>query len=110
MSQQPPKQTSDNRHQPAIVKDNNRLSNDLRIAYQQIYDIHDAHQETVKQLQQARAELENLKQRFAGPYPPGNGPLDSVLVGLPVQPIDASALADGATLKFSKKTGNFVVS
>lgn len=105
MSQQPP-----NRHQPAIVKDNNRLSNDLRIAYQQIYAIHDAHQETVKQLQLARADLENLKQRFSGPYPPGGGPVDTTLLGLPVQPIDASALADGATLKFSKKTGNFVVS
>lgn len=42
----------------------------------------------------------------AGP-PPGNGPSDTMLLGLRVQPVDASTLADGATLQYDKAAGNF---
>ncbi len=46
-------------------------------------------------------------QTQAGKFPPGSGPADSVLLGLPVQPIDAATLADGATLTWDKKAGVF---
>jgi len=39
--------------------------------------------------------------------PAGSGPSDSMLLGLRVAPVDVQTLADGATLKFSKKDGNF---
>lgn len=45
----------------------------------------------------------------SGP-PPGSGPTDSMLLGLPVTPVDSQTLTDGATLKFSKKTGTFTFS
>jgi hypothetical protein len=43
----------------------------------------------------------------SGP-PPGSGPTDTMLLGLHVAPVDTTTLADGATLKYSKKNGNFV--
>ena len=39
--------------------------------------------------------------------PPGSGPADTMLLGLPVAPADPQSLANGATLKFNKKTGSF---
>ena len=42
----------------------------------------------------------------SGP-PPGSGPADSMLLGLPVVPVDTNTLANGATLKFVKTNGNF---
>ena len=38
---------------------------------------------------------------------PMQGPADTMLLGLRVAPVDTQTLADGATLKFSKKNGNF---
>ena len=42
----------------------------------------------------------------SGP-PPGCGPADSQICGLRVAPVDTKALANGATLKFNKNSGNF---
>ena len=42
----------------------------------------------------------------AGP-PPGSGPTDTQILGLHVLPINPSTLANGATLKYVKKSGNF---
>ena len=42
----------------------------------------------------------------SGP-PPGSGPTDTQLLGLRVAPVDVQTLADGAALKFDKKSGNF---
>lgn len=39
--------------------------------------------------------------------PPGSGPADTMLLGLPVAPVDTATLANGATLKFVKAAGNF---
>ena len=37
----------------------------------------------------------------------GNGPSDTKLLGLYVQPVDVTQLANGATLKFDKKNESF---
>jgi len=42
-----------------------------------------------------------------GPFPAGTGPTDSLLLGLHVGPADTSTLANGATLKYVKASGNF---
>lgn len=41
----------------------------------------------------------------SGP-PPGSGPVDSMLVGLHVAPIDTQSLADNSVLSFTKRDGN----
>lgn len=43
-------------------------------------------------------------------FPPGSGPIDTMLLGLYVQPIDTQTLADGATLKWNKASGTFIFS
>ena len=45
-------------------------------------------------------------EKKSGP-PLGSGPTDTQICGLFVQPVDTSTLADGATLKFDKKSGTF---
>ena len=42
-----------------------------------------------------------------GPFPAGSGPTDTILLGLHVGPADTSTLANGATLKYVKASGNF---
>lgn len=46
----------------------------------------------------------------AGTFPPGSGPADSYLLGLPVTPVDVETLADGATLKYVAKQRTFTFS
>ena len=48
--------------------------------------------------------------KAAGPFPPGSGPADSYLLGLPVTPVDVETLADGATLKYVAKQRTFTFS
>lgn len=43
----------------------------------------------------------------ASASPPGSGPADTQLLGLPVAPIDADRLANGATLKWNASKRNF---
>lgn len=45
-------------------------------------------------------------QKPKGP-PPGSGPTDTQICGLRVQPVNPQTLANGATLKWNKATGNF---
>lgn len=40
-------------------------------------------------------------------FPPGSGPADSMLLGLPVSPADTSTLVDGTKLTFVKAQGVF---
>ena len=77
----------------------------LQMAFKQLLDQHyalvDAHASTVEQLKSAQATVARMQQ---GPGR-GNGPADSVLLGVLVQPADFGTLADGATLKWDKKSG-----
>jgi len=77
------------------------LERTIRQMLAQHYDLQD-------QLDAAREQLAKpqLAPSKSG-TPPGSGPADSMLLGLRVAPVDTASLADGATLKFSKKNGNF---
>ena len=44
----------------------------------------------------------------AKPFPPGSGPSDTVLLGLPVTPVDVQTLADGVKLTYSAKQRCFI--
>lgn len=78
----------------------------LMMVFKQVLDQHyalrDAHAETLRQLHQLRAQVNAPQPRF----PRGSGPTDTIVLGLPVQPIDTQQLADGAALKFEKATGS----
>ena len=39
--------------------------------------------------------------------PPGSGPIDSMILGLRVQPVAPNSLADGTVLTYVKASGNF---
>lgn len=78
----------------------------LQLAFKQLlaqhYELRDAHARTLQQLQDLHRQVNTRPQ-----FPPGNGPIDTLVLGLPVQPIDAVALADGAVLKYDKANGQF---
>jgi hypothetical protein len=71
----------------------------------QLYALQDQH----SALQQDHAALTakvSAQGKQSGP-PPGSGPTDSMVCGLRVAPIDSNSLANGASLKYNKATGNF---
>lgn len=65
----------------------------------QFYALQDSHADLAAKINAPTATT-------SGP-PAGSGPTDSQLLGLHVAPIDTATLADGATLKFNKASGNF---
>ena len=77
----------------------------LRIVLDQFYALQDQHDK----LKQAHEELKSRvpATSASGGPPPGSGPTDTMVCGLPVAPIDTQTLANGATLKFVKASGNF---
>jgi hypothetical protein len=81
------------------LKDPAALERTLRQVLNQHYALQDAHAALQKQVTQPTAKA-------SGP-PPGSGPTDTMLLGIPVVPIDTQRLTSGATLKYNKKNGNF---
>lgn len=72
----------------------------------QHYALVDAHAATAQALSEAQAKLS-----APAPNPPvGLGPADTVLLGVPVAPIDTQQLANGASLKYDKANGRFAFS
>lgn len=72
------------------------------------------HYELQRQVDELKAKQAAPAASATGPAPaaasgspPGCGPADSQLLGLPVAPIDANTLANGATLKWNAATKNF---
>lgn len=64
------------------------------------------HYSLVDRFNDLHAKVHEEKPRQTGP-PPGSGPIDSMLLGLHVVPVDVQTLADGVKLTFDKKNGNF---
>jgi hypothetical protein len=56
---------------------------------------------------QDRLESMQSQQQQAPAQTSASGPIDTKLLGLRVQPIDAQTLADGATLKWDRASGTF---
>lgn len=82
----------------------------MAIAFKQLltqhYALVDAHAATAQALTEAQAKLATPP-----PNPPrGLGPADTVLLGIPVAPVDTQQLATGATLKYDKVNGRFAFS
>jgi hypothetical protein len=79
----------------------------LAAAFKQLltqhYALVDEHAATMDRLATAQRQLD----RPPPPFPPGSGPVDSQLLGLPVAPVDAAQLANGALLRFDKPSGTF---
>lgn len=69
----------------------------------QFYALQDQHDA----LAQSHAALSAKVNATPEGPPPGSGPADTQLCGLRVAPIDSNSLANGATLKYNKATGNF---
>lgn len=97
---------TDNRFYPPNTPENKHI----RYVLDQLYSLHDAHEETKTALAQAQQQVKQLTQKLSTPYPAGSGPIDTIFLGLPVQPIDTNTLADGTVPKFNKKSGSFIVS
>jgi hypothetical protein len=82
------------------LKDPATLEKSFRQLLTQHYDLQDRFNEL-------HAKVNAPTQGKPSGPPPGSGPTDTQLLGLRVSPVDTATLADGATLKYSKKNGNF---
>jgi hypothetical protein len=83
------------------LKDSGALRRSFRQLLDQHYRLQDAHNDLL-------ARVNSLGQSGErGPFPAGSGPSDTILLGLHVGPADTSTLANGATLKYVKASGNF---
>jgi hypothetical protein len=82
---------------PDQVKDPAALERTLRQILKQHYDLQDRHNDLLRKVNAAPASSSST----------ASGPSNTKLCGLPVSPVDTESLADGATLKFDKKNGNF---
>lgn len=76
-------------------------------AFRRLLDMHYDLMESHTVLREQMAAPDAAAGKPSSGSPPGSGPTDSRILGLPVAPVDIQTLADGATLKFSKKGGNF---
>lgn len=70
----------------------------LQQVLKQHYELVDRHEELKAQV---------AIQAQTPPPPQPNGPTNTLLLGLPVTPIDALSLTNGATLKWDKASGSF---
>lgn len=80
-----------------------KMQNTLRIMLDQHYALQDAHDKLM-------AATSAPSEEPSSPYPPGSGPTDTMICGLRVQPVDTTTLSNGATVKWNKSTGTFIVS
>lgn len=85
------------------LKDPAATQRTMKQVLDQLYAMQDQHA-ALAASHAALAAKTDAKQ--SGP-PPGSGPTDTQLCGLRVAPVDANSLANGATLKYNKASGNF---
>lgn len=90
---------------PAQLADPSALERSLRQVLSQHYALVDRVDAMTK-----AAGTKPAAAATASPFPPGSGPTDTYLLGLPVTPIDVETLADGVTLKYSAKQRSFIFS
>jgi hypothetical protein len=73
-------------------------------AFRQLLTQHYNLQDSVASMREEMSKP--ITTKSSGP-PPGSGPTDTQILGLRVAPVDVQTLADGAILKWDKKSGNF---
>src|SRR5690348_4133012 len=74
---------------------------ELERAFRQVLEQHYALTQRVQELEAKQAQ--SMQSNVVG----GQGPADTKLLGLNVEPADVQTLADGSTLKFNKSRGTF---
>jgi hypothetical protein len=87
-----------------------KVAQELRLLWTHIHTVTAQAQATADKATRHATALQALLDKANRPAsvtapPPGAGPTDSILLGLPVTPIDANTLATGAALKFNKAKG-----
>lgn len=100
-----PAKPSSSRWYPTIsqLKDASATHRAFKQMLDQFYSLQDQHNALLKDHAALQAKV---GEKQSGP-PPGSGPSDTMLLGLHVAPVDVQTLANGATLKFNKSSGNF---
>lgn len=79
----------------------------LKQVLDQFYQLQDAHDKLQASHSALAAQL-SVAQKQGGPgAEQPNGPANTKLLGLNVAPVDTNSLANGATLKYNKATGQF---
>lgn len=75
-----------------------------------------AFRETLRQFYALREKVNaqvdqpvNGEKSNSSPFPPGSGPSDSFIGGIPVEPFDVNSLNDGDTLQYDKANRRFVI-
>jgi len=74
-----------------------------------------AFRETLRQLYTLRrkvneqAKAQPAPDKTPSPFPPGSGPSDTFIGGIPVEPFDVNTLNDGDTLQYDKANRRFVI-
>jgi hypothetical protein len=90
-------QKSNSRWYP--TRDNFKTPEDAERTTRQILDQHYSLQDRINEMQKSQPAATN-----AGD---ASGPATTKFLGLNVSPVDTATLADGATLKYDKKSGTF---
>jgi len=96
-----PAQQSSGRWYPNAGYFKGMKPNDMVAVFKQVLDQHYKLADRLNVLE----ERSNAPAK-SGP-PPGSGPVDTMLLGLRVAPIDTTTLADGTKLTWVKAAGNF---
>jgi len=86
------------------LKDPQATQRAMKQVLDQLYSLQDAHAKLSADHAALKARVPDASKN---PFPPGSGPADTLVCGLPVQPIDTQTLADGTKLTFVKASGNF---
>jgi hypothetical protein len=86
------------------LKDPQATQHAMKQVLDQLYTLQDAHAKLSADHAALKARVPDASKN---PFPPGSGPADTVLLGLPVAPVDTNSLANGAALKYNKASGNF---
>jgi hypothetical protein len=74
----------------------------LERSFRQLLTMHYSLQDRFDALMQ-RQSAKTMQEQSGG----GGGPVDTMIAGLRVQPVDTTTLANGATLKWDKASGTF---
>ena len=86
------------------LKDPQATQRAMKQVLDQLYSLQDAHAKLSADHAALKAKVPDASKN---PFPPGSGPTDTVLLGLPVVSVDTNSLANGAALKYNKSSGNF---
>jgi hypothetical protein len=83
------------------VSDPESVERTMRQTLTQLYSLQDQHNALKAQVSKPAAVPTGS--------PPGSGPTDTQICGLPVAPVDTSQIGDGSSITWSSTNGNFQI-